>query len=41
MQSKLICTLETVMHWTMQEKQYYAVLSNAKVLMQLAVLEEI
>ena len=41
MTSKLICTLETAMHRTMQEKQYYAVVSNAKVLIKSAGLEEI
>ena len=41
MTSKLICTLETAMHITMREKQYYAVVSNAKILMKLAGLEEI
>jgi len=39
MTSKLICTLETAMHRAMQEKQYSAVASNAKVLMKLIVLE--
>ena len=38
---KLICTLETAMHRTIQEKQYYAVVSNAKILMKLAGLEDI
>ena len=32
MTAKLICTLETAMHRAMQEKQYSAVASNAKVL---------
>ena len=41
MKSKLICTLETAMQRTMQEKQYYAVVSNAKILMKLCGLEEI
>ena len=41
MTSKLICTLETAMHRTMQEKQYYAVVSNEKILLKLAGLEEI
>ena len=41
MTSKLIFTLETTMHGTMQEKQYYAFVSNAKILMKLAGLEEI
>ncbi len=41
MTSKLIFTLETAMHRIMQEKQYYAVGSNAKVLMKLAGLQEI
>ena len=35
MTAKLICTLETAMHRAMQEKQYSAVASNAKVLMKL------
>ena len=39
--SKLICTLETAIHRRMQEKQYYAVVSNAKIPMKLAGLEEI
>ena len=39
MTAKLICTLETTMHRAMQEKQYYAVASNAKVLMKLIGLE--
>tara|TARA_B100001027_G_C16024495_1_gene222667 strand:+ start:242 stop:346 length:105 start_codon:yes stop_codon:yes gene_type:complete len=34
MTAKLNFTLETAMHRTMQEKQYYAVVSNAKVLMK-------
>ena len=41
MTSKLICNLKTAMHRTMQEKQYYAVVSNAKILMKLAGFEEI
>ena len=41
MTSKLIFTLETAMHRTMQEKHYYAVVSNAKIPMKLAGLEEI
>ncbi|WP_275040517.1 MULTISPECIES: hypothetical protein [Prochlorococcus] len=40
MTSKLNCILKTVMDRTMQEKQYYTVVSNAKVLMKLAGLEE-
>jgi len=39
MTAKLICTLETAMHRAMQEKQYSAVASNAKVLMKLIGLE--
>ena len=39
MTAKLICTLETAMHRAMQEKQYSAVASNAKVLMKLVGLE--
>ena len=39
MTAKLICTLETVMYRAMQEKQYSAVASNAKVLMKLIGLE--
>ncbi|WP_288247125.1 hypothetical protein [uncultured Prochlorococcus sp.] len=35
MNAKLLCTLETAMHRAMQEKQYSAVASNAKVLMKL------
>ena len=35
MRKKLICTLETGMHWAMKEKYYSAVASNAKVLMKL------
>ena len=33
MTAKLVCTLETAMYRAMQEKQYSAVASNAKVLM--------
>ena len=39
MTAKLICTLETAIHRAMQEKQYSAVASNAKVLMKLIGLE--
>ncbi len=39
MTAKLLCTLETAMHRAMQEKQYSAVTSNAKVLMKLVGLE--
>ena len=39
MTAKLLCTLETAMHRAMQEKQYSAVASNAKVLMKLIGLE--
>ena len=39
MTAKLLCTLETAMHRAMQEKQYSAVASNAKVLMKLVGLE--
>ena len=35
MSANLVCTLETAMHRAMQEKQYSAVASNAKVLMKL------
>ena len=35
MTAKLLCTLETAIHRAMQEKQYSAVASNAKVLMKL------
>ena len=35
MAAKLISTLETTMHSAIQEKQYSAVASNAKVLMKL------
>ena len=34
--AKLICIVETAMHKAMQEKQYSAVASNAKVLMKLS-----
>ena len=36
---KLLYTLETAMHRAMQEKQYSAVASNAKVLIKLIGLE--
>ena len=39
MKAKLVCTLETSMYRAMQEKQYSAVASNAKVLMKLIGLE--
>ena len=39
MAAKLVCTLETVMYRAIQEKQYSAVASNAKVLMKLVVLK--
>ena len=39
MAAKLICTLETAMHRAMQEKQYSAVASDAKVLVKLVGLE--
>ena len=39
MTAKLIFTLETAMHRAMQEKQYSAVASNAKVLIKLIGLE--
>ena len=35
MTAKLVCTLETAMFRAMQDKQYSAVASNAKVLMKL------
>ena len=35
MTAKLFCTLETAMYKAIQEKQYSAVASNAKVLMKL------
>ena len=39
MTAKLVCTFETAIHRAMQEKQYFAVASNAKVLMKLIGLE--
>ena len=39
MTAKLVCTLETAIFRAMQEKQYSAVASNAKVLMKLIGLE--
>ena len=39
MTAKLLCTLENAMYKAMQEKQYSAVASNAKVLMKLVGLE--
>ena len=39
MTAKLVCTLETAMYRAMQEQQYSAVASNAKVLMKLVGLE--
>ena len=39
MTAKLICTLETAMHRAIQERQYSAVASNAKVLIKLVGLE--
>ena len=39
MTARLLCALETAMHRAMQEKQYSAVASNAKVLMKLVGLE--
>ena len=39
MTSKSICTLDTAMNRAMQENKYYAVASNAKILMKLIVLE--
>ena len=39
MTAKLVCTLENAMHRAMQEKQYSAVASNAKVLIKLVGLE--
>ena len=39
MTAKLLCTLETAMYRAMQERQYSAVASNAKVLMKLVGLE--
>ena len=35
MTAKLVCILENAMHKVMQEKQYSAVATNAKVLMRL------
>ena len=37
--TKLVCTLGNGMHGVMQEKQYSAITSNAKVLMKLISLE--
>ena len=37
--SKLVCTIDTAMFRAMQEKQYSAVVSNAKVLLKLVGLE--
>ena len=39
MTAKLVCTLENAMQRAMQEKQYSAVVSNAKVLMKLVGLD--
>ena len=39
MMAKLICTLETVMHRPMQEKQNFSVASNSKVFIKLSGLE--
>ena len=39
MKAKLVFTLETAMFRAMQEKQYSAIASNAKVLMKLVGLE--
>ena len=39
MTAKIVCILETAMFRAMQEKQYSAVASNAKVLMKLIGLE--
>ena len=41
MAAKLVCTLETAMFRAMQEKQYSAVATNAKVLMSLLGLDEL
>ena len=41
MTAKLVCTLENAMHRAMQEKQYSAVATNAKVLMRLLGLDEL
>ena len=39
MTAKLLCTLDTAIYRAIQEKQYSAVASNAKVLMKLIGLE--
>ena len=39
MTAKFICTVETAMHRSMQEKQYSVVASNTKVLLKLVGLE--
>ena len=39
--AKLVCTLENAIHKAMQEKQYSAVATNAKVLMRLLGLDEL
>ena len=39
MTAKLVCTIETAMYKAMQEKQYSAIASNAKVLMKLVDLQ--
>ena len=41
MTAKLVCTLENAMHISMQENQYSAVATNAKVLMRLLGLDEL
>ena len=41
MTAKLVCTLENAMHRAIQEKQYSAVATNAKVLMRLLGLDEL
>ena len=41
MTAKLVCTLENAMFRAMQEKQYSAVASNAKVLMRLLMLDQL
>ena len=41
MTAKLVCTLENAMHRAMQEKQYSAVATTAKVLMRLLGLDEL
>ena len=41
MTAKLVCTLENAMYRAMQEKQYSAVATNAKVLMRLLGLDEL